>query len=88
LLSSGIVCILNKMGKKEVTVGVDGSLYRFHPHFHDLMVEKITQLLDPGLKVISSQYTENSSKYTENSSKYTENSSKYTENSSKCTETS
>jgi hexokinase len=32
-------------------VAVDGSLYRFHPHFHDLMEEKIRQLVNPGIKV-------------------------------------
>lgn len=51
LLLTGIACLLNKMNRPEVTVGVDGSLYRFHPHFHDLMMEKIQQLLNPGLKV-------------------------------------
>ena len=42
--------MLNKMKKPDVTVGVDGSLYRFHPHFHDLMMEK-TKLLAPGIRV-------------------------------------
>lgn len=50
LASAGIAVLLNKMGRPEVTVGVDGSLYRFHPHFHDLMVEKITHLVNPGIK--------------------------------------
>ena len=31
-------------------MAVDGSLYRFHPHFHDLMEEKIRQLVNPGIK--------------------------------------
>ncbi|XP_058809472.1 hexokinase type 2 [Phymastichus coffea] len=44
LASAGIACLLNKMGENNVTVGVDGSVYRFHPHFHDLMVEKISSL--------------------------------------------
>lgn len=39
------------MGRPDATVGVDGSLYRFHPHFHDLMMEKTEQLLSPGIKV-------------------------------------
>ncbi|GFR77001.1 phosphotransferase [Elysia marginata] len=49
LASAGIACLLNKMGRKEATVGVDGSLYRFHPFFHDLMMEKISQLIRPNL---------------------------------------
>lgn len=49
LVSSGIATLINKMNEPHVTVGVDGSVYRFHPKFHNLMVEKITQLLKPGL---------------------------------------
>ena len=52
-LISGIACLLNKMGRKEATVGVDGSLYRFHPFFHDLMMEKISHLIKPNLSVSS-----------------------------------
>ncbi|XP_076240205.1 hexokinase A isoform X2 [Calliopsis andreniformis] len=44
LASAGIATLLNKMGENNVTVGIDGSVYRFHPHFHDLMTEKINQL--------------------------------------------
>ncbi|CAG5115051.1 unnamed protein product [Candidula unifasciata] len=50
LASAGIACLLNKMNKKEVTVGVDGSLYRFHPFFHDLMMEKIQALIRPNIR--------------------------------------
>ena len=39
------------MNRPDVVVAVDGSLYRFHPHFHDLMVEKLEQLVNPGIKV-------------------------------------
>ncbi len=48
---SGIATLLNRINKNSVTVAVDGSLYRFHPLFHDLMMQKITELLNPGLKV-------------------------------------
>lgn len=49
--SVGVAALLNKMDRQDVTVAVDGSLYRFHPHFHDLMEEKIQQLVKPGIKV-------------------------------------
>ncbi|KAK0070306.1 hexokinase-2-like isoform X1 [Biomphalaria pfeifferi] len=49
LASAGIACLLNKMNRKEVTVGVDGSLYRFHPFFHDLMMEKTRALVRPDI---------------------------------------
>ncbi|XP_032678924.1 hexokinase type 2 isoform X1 [Odontomachus brunneus] len=44
LVSAGIAALLNKMGENDVTVGIDGSVYRYHPHFHDLMVAKIGEL--------------------------------------------
>lgn len=50
LVSAGIATLINKMGEPHVTVGIDGSVYRFHPHFHHLMVEKISQLIVPGIK--------------------------------------
>lgn len=53
LVSAGVATLINKMGQENVTVGIDGSVYRFHPHFHDLMSEKIAQLVTPGIKVRS-----------------------------------
>ncbi|XP_023938418.1 hexokinase type 2 isoform X3 [Bicyclus anynana] len=50
LVSAGIATLLNKMAEPRVTVGIDGSVYRFHPHFHTLMCEKIAQLVRPGIQ--------------------------------------
>ena len=33
LAAAGVAALLNKMGRRSVTVGMDGSLYKFHPHF-------------------------------------------------------
>ncbi|XP_017878121.1 hexokinase type 2 isoform X3 [Ceratina calcarata] len=44
LASAGIATLLNRIAEDNVTVGIDGSVYRFHPYFHDLMTEKIGQL--------------------------------------------
>jgi hexokinase len=52
-VSAGVATLINKMGKDTVTVGIDGSVYRFHPHFHDLMTEKIAQLVNSDIKVSS-----------------------------------
>ncbi len=41
------------MQKSHVTVGVDGSVYRFHPTFKQLLDQKIDQLINPGLEVDS-----------------------------------
>ncbi|XP_032516625.1 hexokinase type 2 isoform X4 [Danaus plexippus] len=50
LVSSGLATLLNKMSEPRVTVGIDGSVYRFHPHFHTLMCDKIATLVRPGLQ--------------------------------------
>ncbi|XP_071051578.1 hexokinase type 2-like isoform X2 [Onthophagus taurus] len=50
LVSATLAALLNKMGEPHVTIGVDGSVYRFHPYFHGLMMHKISELVDPGRK--------------------------------------
>lgn len=55
LVSSAIATLINKMDERVVTVGIDGSVYRFHPHFHNLMMEKIAQLIKPNIKVFKEQ---------------------------------
>lgn len=51
LSSAGIATLLNKIGENNVTVGIDGSVYRFHPHFHDLMTAKINELQNYKVKM-------------------------------------
>lgn len=50
LVSAGIATLINKMDESSVTVGVDGSVYRFHPRFHDLMYSKIRELVKGHIK--------------------------------------
>jgi len=50
LVSAAVATILNKMKRPQTTVGVDGSVYRYHPHFHDLMEKKIAELTNPEYK--------------------------------------
>ena len=50
LVSAAVATIINKMKRPQVTVGVDGSVYRYHPHFHDLMEAKISELVRPECK--------------------------------------
>ena len=47
----GIATLLNKMERPNCMVAVDGSVYRFHPHFHNLMMAKIAELVPPERKV-------------------------------------
>ena len=46
LCACGIATLLKRMQKPYVTVGVDGSVYRFHPTFKDILDSKIDELLD------------------------------------------
>ena len=48
---AGIATLLNRVNLPNVMVAVDGSLYRFHPHFHNRMMEKTKELLNNGIKV-------------------------------------
>lgn len=50
LAAAGLATLINRMNKTEITIAVDGSLYRFHPRFHNLMCLKIQELVKPGLK--------------------------------------
>lgn len=47
----GLATLINRLNKQDMTIAVDGSLYRFHPRFHNLMCLKIKELVKPGLKV-------------------------------------
>ncbi|XP_063926161.1 hexokinase type 2-like [Zophobas morio] len=49
LVSSGIATLLNKINEPRVTVAIDGSVYRYHPHFHNLMMERISTMINPGI---------------------------------------
>lgn len=44
LVGTGLAVLLNHMNKPEVTVAIDGSLYRHHPRLHDLLMEQINSL--------------------------------------------
>lgn len=46
LVSTAVSTLLNRMQRDHTTVGVDGSVYRHHPHFHNIMVKKIRELTD------------------------------------------
>lgn len=51
LVAAGIASLLNKMDDPNVAVGIDGSVYRYHPHFHNVLTEKIAQLVNKHIKV-------------------------------------
>jgi hexokinase len=50
LVSAGVACLLNRIGDPKAVVAVDGSVYRFHPCFHNLMTAAIQKLVRPDIK--------------------------------------
>lgn len=50
LVSAALATLILKVGDPEITIGVDGSVYRFHPLFHDLMTEKVRELIPSNYK--------------------------------------
>uniref|UniRef100_A0A1I7T821 Phosphotransferase n=1 Tax=Caenorhabditis tropicalis TaxID=1561998 RepID=A0A1I7T821_9PELO len=50
LTAAGIAMLLNRINKKHVTVGVDGSVYRFHPTYLTLVDAKIAELIVGDIK--------------------------------------
>ncbi|PIO74563.1 Hexokinase [Teladorsagia circumcincta] len=50
LLAAGIATLIDRMERPLVTVGIDGSVYRFHPMFPELLDDKIAELIDENLR--------------------------------------
>ncbi|XP_054737227.1 hexokinase type 2 [Anastrepha obliqua] len=47
LVAVGLSGLINKIAEPHVVVGVDGSVYRFHPHFDFYMRETMHKLVNP-----------------------------------------
>jgi len=50
LTSCALVCLINKMNAKDCSVGIDGGVYRYHPHYHKLLVENMNMMLKGSVK--------------------------------------
>ena len=56
--SIGLAVLINRIGKSNVTVGVDGSLYRYHPRFKRNMERTMETLVDKETKVFSKDFSQ------------------------------
>lgn len=45
MAAAGITALLKKMDYKDVVVAIDGSVFRYHPHFPNIMRSRIQQLM-------------------------------------------
>ncbi|KAK5966422.1 Phosphotransferase [Trichostrongylus colubriformis] len=50
LSAAAIACVLNRVRRPNMVVAIDGSTYKYHPFFDHWVVEKIRELIDPGLE--------------------------------------
>lgn len=50
LASCALVCLINKMNLKSLVVGIDGGVYRYHPHYHKLLNTNMNVLLKGSVK--------------------------------------
>ncbi|CAF2065766.1 unnamed protein product [Rotaria magnacalcarata] len=50
LAGAGLAVLINRMGKPTVTIGVDGSLYRYHPRFKRNMERSMEGLVNKDFK--------------------------------------
>lgn len=46
LVSAEIATLIDRVNEPKVVVGVDGTLYKNHPHFRNIMMSKIREILD------------------------------------------
>ena len=51
LSACGVAALLERVGKRHVTIAVDGTLYRKHPNFHDRLNTKLRSLLASDVSV-------------------------------------
>lgn len=50
LVSAILSALIKRMGNDNITIGVDGSVYRFHPNFENLMDQGIRELIPETFK--------------------------------------
>ncbi|VDK85872.1 unnamed protein product [Litomosoides sigmodontis] len=62
LSAAAIACILNRVRKENMVVGIDGSTYKYHPFFDFWVHDKLKELVDPGLNFKILQTTDGSGK--------------------------
>ncbi len=48
---AAIACVLNRVRQPKMTVGIDGSTYKYHPFYNFWVTEKLKELIDPSLEV-------------------------------------
>lgn len=50
LVGAALASLILRIGDRDITVGIDGSVYRFHPRFHDFMTDAVKELIPSSYK--------------------------------------
>lgn len=50
LASASLATVLNRIKRPHTTIGIDGSVYKYHPNFNVLMEKKVAELTNPEYK--------------------------------------
>jgi hexokinase len=50
LAGAGIASLVNKIGRRRVTIGMDGSLYKFHPHLGRRINQSMKRMVNDSIK--------------------------------------
>lgn len=50
LSASALAVLLNRIGKPEITVGIDGTFFRYHPRFKHNMISQLASIVDRHIK--------------------------------------
>lgn len=51
LVAAALAALVNKINQPFVTIGIDGSVYNEHPHYHHILTTTIMKLLKRGVQV-------------------------------------
>lgn len=50
LVASALASLILRIDDENITIGVDGSVYRYHPDYHDMMTEAVAGLIPSKFK--------------------------------------
>lgn len=53
LVAAALAALIHKVNESAVTIGINGSVYNKHPHYHYILVTTLEKLVKHGLRVMS-----------------------------------
>lgn len=53
LVGAALAALVNRINEPTITIGIDGSVYNRHPHYHNTIVTTLEKLVKRGIKVIN-----------------------------------